>query len=301
MKKLRLASSLMLALFLMFALTSPVYANQEDSITYTALGDSIALGIGANFDAGDPPALNGYTNMLKDHLVRIHDEVFYYNLAVSGLTSTELLGGLSDPLAQDIVAQSDIITISIGGNDLLAPFMMGLFQFLSTYYVDQTGINFVQFMSEFEAWKLDPTNTEYAHFETFFATLANEFINAIPGFYTNWTYIIEGIRYFNEDAEIYVSTVYNPFVNDPVLHDFMDVYIVTLNQVIIMNASVYDYSIVDIYTEFEDYGNPKKLAVGDLSNMAEFFTPNPPVVPVPLHPTDLGYKFIFNLHKDLME
>jgi hypothetical protein len=43
---------------------------------------------------------------------------------------------------------------------------------------------------------------------------------------------------------------------------------------------------VDVYTKFGDYGNPRKLSVWGLAGA------------VPLHPTDRGYKFIYNLLKD---
>ena len=85
------------------------------------------------------------------------------------------------------------------------------------------------------------------------------------------------------------------------LLEWVDPFVQSINAIIMNDTQVqmYDYKVVDVYIAFKDYSNPKKLEVGDLSNLAEFSI-DPETVPVPLHPTDLGYKFIFNLHKDLL-
>ena len=208
-------------------------------------------------------------------------------------------------LVQDAVSRSDFITISIGGNDLLGPFMQELAMSVIPYYYNNEFGTFdlEGLLADLEAWHGDSANPDYAHFNAMFGNLSyNTFPSAIATFASNWALIIGQIRLLNPLATIYVNTGYNPFVNIPLLQAWVDPYVQTVNA-IIMNESLvqmYDYEIVDVYTAFKYYKNPKKLELGDLSNLAEFAL-NPDTVPVPLHPTDLGYKFIFNLHKDLLK
>lgn len=92
--------------------------------TYLALGDSLAVGVGA-----DDPKTQGYVAGVHAWLQQNYDEdIDLHNLAVSGETSTTLVedGQLEEALALirerngDDDARNDVvvITIDIGGNDL---------------------------------------------------------------------------------------------------------------------------------------------------------------------------------------
>lgn len=75
------------------------------------LGDSLTRGI------GDTEG-KGYINLLKEDLLINDSEVKLTNLAVSGATSTDLLKQLSEKGVIRSVSESNIIMITIGGNDL---------------------------------------------------------------------------------------------------------------------------------------------------------------------------------------
>jgi acyl-CoA thioesterase I len=105
---------------------SPEPEEQEPETTYLALGDSLAVGVGA-----DEPDDGGYVALLYDALRE--DEgpliagqriVELENLAVSGETSASMRDGGQLDEAQQRIAESDppvaLITLDIGGNDLLA-------------------------------------------------------------------------------------------------------------------------------------------------------------------------------------
>lgn len=81
---------------------------------YAALGDSLAYGTGATAD-------QGYVDRYKSHLEADNQAtVNLTNLGVPGWTSADLLNALNkNPVFQTAVAGSDVITIDIGGNDLL--------------------------------------------------------------------------------------------------------------------------------------------------------------------------------------
>lgn len=80
---------------------------------YTALGDSIAVGIGATNNYG-------YVNYFKDFLETLYPRVNLTDKAAVGLTSSLLLKQLKEnDSTKESVKKADLITISIGGNNLL--------------------------------------------------------------------------------------------------------------------------------------------------------------------------------------
>jgi len=81
---------------------------------YTAIGDSLTVGFGALPGNGFVPV---YRRLAERHLRTF---VAYDNLGVNGLTSQGLYDYISrNPSFRQLVSQADIITISIGGNDLI--------------------------------------------------------------------------------------------------------------------------------------------------------------------------------------
>jgi len=119
---------------LVFSLPLGALAADGDMV-YTALGDSIAWGTGATEDVG-------YTRLLHEHLERSHGEVEFNLIAEDGVTSEMLLYALSAPGdpegAQAAVAGADLVSISIGGNDLLGPFNEAVSGLLWTHYFNGT-------------------------------------------------------------------------------------------------------------------------------------------------------------------
>jgi lysophospholipase L1-like esterase len=87
-------------------------SSSKHCFQYTALGDSIAFGVGAtnNF---------GYVKYLRDFLETQFSCVNLKNRAVPGFTSSDLLRQLkNDNATREAVKHASLITISIGGNNL---------------------------------------------------------------------------------------------------------------------------------------------------------------------------------------
>ena len=122
----------LLAAFLSLALLAPVApAGAEETPAYVAIGDSLAFGVGAS-----DPATGGYVALTYETLRssdRYRDRgLELINIGVPGATSADLLlpgGQVERALAeirdrQDDTSSSDdnveIITVDIGGNDVLA-------------------------------------------------------------------------------------------------------------------------------------------------------------------------------------
>jgi lysophospholipase L1-like esterase len=87
---------------------------QTDRVSYVALGDSIAEGVAAENSYG-------YVNRFRDALTEIRGEVDLVNVAHGGFATSELLAQLADDEElQSALRSADLITLSIGGNHLLA-------------------------------------------------------------------------------------------------------------------------------------------------------------------------------------
>lgn len=82
--------------------------DEDGAIKYLALGDSIAYGIGS------VPPLTGYVYHYRDFL-SLDARVGLKNLAKPGLTSAGLLAQLAALGEED----ADLVTVSIGGNNVL--------------------------------------------------------------------------------------------------------------------------------------------------------------------------------------
>ena len=114
--------SVILALVFIFIFipVSSNHAAESETITYLALGDSISTGYG----------LAGYTS--KKHspegfTYQIAADLGYklINKAVDGNKSADILNQLNNPLNANYVAEADlakadVITITAGGNDMMA-------------------------------------------------------------------------------------------------------------------------------------------------------------------------------------
>jgi len=258
MNRLRLIP-LVLAVALVLVPTTAL-ATAKRSVVYTAVGDSIAVGTGAT------DASHGYVGLFASHLAQGHRTTTLNRACYNGMTSGLLLGHLTIPAAPHYadfnaaVAGADIITVSIGGNDLLQTV---------------AGIT--------PAYLLNLSDGDRA---LLLGALSAQLNTHIAEFTANWPAIVTRMRYLNPTAKVFVNTVYNPFKAGDGLYELVDPYIRGINGVIVAGAATGDYKIVDVYAKFSDYGNPRKLLVWGLDGA------------VPLHPTDRGYKLIYNLLKD---
>jgi lysophospholipase L1-like esterase len=90
--------------------TMKTKASHKGSLHYLALGDSVALGKGAP---------RGYAVEVADRFKQHQLPVQLDNQGVSGQTSSQLWVALQKPEMRRKIRQADLITITIGGNDLL--------------------------------------------------------------------------------------------------------------------------------------------------------------------------------------
>ena len=117
-----------------------------DDEAYVALGDSVAVGVGAS-----DPATTGYVPIFHEFLLAEEDDLALVNLGHAGDTSSELIahGHLAAALAEIEEGDVEVVTLSIGGNDVRAviPVCSGG---LTPACVSATGTTFATFSGNFD-------------------------------------------------------------------------------------------------------------------------------------------------------
>ena len=244
MRKRILSTLLALCLALSLLPASALAAGGEQK-SYVALGDSITTGYGlAEKEAGFARQVadsNGYT---------------LTNLAKDGATSSMLLTSLSDSEVSSAIASADLITITIGGNDL----MNALYAYLAEEYNTKNGTDIT---AEDVKASLAGTHSEIQQSTMLIlaASKISDFLQsteattALGAFTTNLTNIISAIKGNNSSAEIIVVNQYNPYsrLSTGNLLDLsaLDSAVQALNTAISSGATA-GYTVADVYTAFEE-------------------------------------------------
>lgn len=87
--------------------------SKKTSLYHLALGDSIIRGVGAKQNEN---LVNQFSNKLG---AQIHKKIQFQNEGINGITSSELLKLIQTGRFNEEIKKADIITINVGGNDIL--------------------------------------------------------------------------------------------------------------------------------------------------------------------------------------
>lgn len=217
-----------------------VFAGDEESdrIYYTALGDSISNG----YYGDEEPEVSGYPVLIKEDLQKISGkEVSLAQFSKNGLTTVKLNAVvLAEPEVQEEIAQADLITLTIGANDLLNEFKKVSREILQNETrfstadealaalqqgIEENPLLLVSVASAIGAWDYD-------------------------SFEEQWILAMENIsRYRAEDAQMTVTTIYNPMSGRELpgtLNAVVESVISKMNEIIWNHAEEYDYQVVDL-------------------------------------------------------
>lgn len=186
---------------------------KSNKTTYVALGDSIAAGYGLKGYLANQelPPDDSYQTIVANFL-----KTSPFNYAVSGDNSNDCINLLNLGTADTALKNADIITISIGSNDLLQPFVE---------LVKENGLTFK--LKDYE--------------------ILNQ---KIEEFYVNFDKIIKILKHKAPKAEIYVTNIYNPFNDVIILGEFADSYIRKINKIFNVDSDI--YTVIDLYTLFKN-------------------------------------------------
>lgn len=271
MKKIRTAAALVAAVILCVALAVPaVFAAGEESKVYTVLGDSIAAGYRLEDyqkDGVTPPSSYAALFAGKIGATKVN------NLAKTGSNTADTLTLLSTQTYISAVKEADVITLSMGSNDILGPGGKMICACLGITSLDNAGnavnaTNFLQKMTELSNYINEPEQVKI-------------FNDAISGFEANWTKIIDRIYELNPDAELIVNNFYNPYAaldlgNSIVIGSTVQGYLNRMNQYITSHRYNGNRYVVADVTAVKDQTN-----VGLLPN----FDLDP-------HPNNVGHSMI---------
>lgn len=185
-----LMSSLCMIMCLM---PTAVNANDTDIVKYVALGDSITSGYGLT----DPE------NQAFPALIAKEQNYSVVNRGQAGLTSEGLLTLLADQDVAGDVASADIISITIGGNDL----MNALYAYLAEQFGNGMTADYVK--DQFETNNTVFLAQAISHLDSFGESEIAA--KALTTFGIKLYSIIAAIKKANPDVLIFVSTQYNPY------------------------------------------------------------------------------------------
>lgn len=232
--------------------------------TMLFLGDSIAAGYGLDgYSAGDNYTCRSYSNILKEKYEKeLEDKCGHkmVNEAVSGATSADLLELVNSGKLDDILAESDAVVVSIGGNDLLH-LLIELLGDLG-YSLDSSSFDF--------------KNIDLLTAASQLVTMGNQADEALDGFEENLQLIASAINE-RTNGVLYVQTLYNPleyFEKLDTVVSFSDEKLGRFNKIVADHAEG-QYKVVDVAAAFKGQN-------GEVTNIKRF----------DIHPNFIGHQLI---------
>lgn len=185
-KLLALGSSLCMIMCLM---PTAVHANDTAAVKYVALGDSITSGYGVNESQAFPS------------LIAEKQNYTVVNHGQAGLTSEGLLASLEDSDVAKDVATADIISITIGGNDLMNA--------LYAYLAEKMNLTVEDVKNGLAQNNTAILISAITHIPEF--SKSEIAINALDTFGSKLSQIIFAIKKANPGAMLFVAKQYNPY------------------------------------------------------------------------------------------
>lgn len=237
-------------------------------LVYVALGDSIPDGYYYtslwNYLAGGTDSYS-YIEQFRDELGILPAN--YYDESVSGYNTVDVNNQLSNATIQAAIAKADVITLCIGGNEIMNA-------------VPRT-------LSGLDKYNVDWVTADQGR----------------DAFEANWIGIVDGIEALNPDVTLIVMTVYNPYRTSETSYAKADSYFEDtapgnygLNYIIRNTEALYDaqlsddfdYRIADVYKAFNASSNKDGLT----GFYNSFCDP---------HPNQAGQNLIFAEHNKVYQ
>lgn len=268
---------ILIVLIMVINCSTFVYANETKK--YLALGDSIAYGYGLS-----DISKQSYVSQLAKEL-----EVMANNESVVGMDTSEFLELINKKETEDEIKSADLITISIGSNDLLG-IVVNLIgnAFKVDVSNDEELVNNVKeaFEKASTAEKLQMVGSLYTSLNSDETKQALKL--SVEKYDENWKKIMSKIKQLNSDATVIVTQFYNPYygVDFPLMNDeinfseYVDGYIKQLNASLESNKDL-GYNIAYIYEAFN------KTGVTNVNISVSEFNVDP-------HPNSVGHTIIFD-------
>ena len=246
------------------------------STVYVSLGDSIPRGYGLT-----DPQNQSFPSILAESFKGFSETVKFENAAVDGNTSSDLLQLLKSENSPSLLKDADIITVTIGANNLLKPFSAAMQKVFENSLSD-----------------IDFSNMDSSKFFAVFPQIADDVNSALNSddfnsemkkgldtLKSELPLIFSRLKTISPNAKIYITTVYNPYkglniripntTSAVMLENIANVYILQLNDIIKESASKAEIEVVDIYTAFEESTEQLVNAIVSIIPPVFSFDPHP--------------------------
>ena len=284
--------AILLSLAMLFTLLPPGAALAA-SPSYVALGDSITTGYGLSADN------NVETNKSLSFAAQVatNNNFALNNLAEDGETSASLLDKLTksdDPdyeTVTEAVKSADVITITIGGNDL----MDALYEYLAASYntthpdalttAEQIKAMLTGQDGAVDFWILTSLITPLTQFPA-----SSEFTTALNRFSTNLSSIVSQIKSLNANVRIVVATQYNPYshLSNQTIVNVVNAFDSGIQQLNGKISSQTDIKVADVYSAF----STKNTSENPLCNASFSMDIGNININLDFHPNAKGHKVI---------
>jgi lysophospholipase L1-like esterase len=226
--------------------------------------------------------------------------VDYVNAGVPGIDSYGLFIRVKYcPYNRPLVMDRDLVTINIGGNNLLKPFIAGIFAAFGVVVegdVDNTEITLLA--TSISAMGPVAAQAVFVSLSDPDGPLAAAFKNGIQNFKKEFPRIIGAVRQLAPDSRIIVNNLYNPLKATDPLYAFVDKSIGQINKTINNLAEDGRYTVADVYNAFKYYEGAMDPVMFDpvaavayamAENMAGF------AMSIDPHPNTIGHTIIAEL------
>lgn len=282
-----LAAIIVLCLLVCLA---PIVNAEDTQQCYVVLGDSISTGYGLKENEKPFCQQVTETNSFKSTM-----------FAQDGETTGTLLDKLSDTATAETLASADVITITIGGNDL----MNSLYAYFSNKYNEK----YPDSPKTPEEIKEDLINKNITTIFFFINEISgfaesNEAQSGLADFSVQLNKILFKLKELNPEALIIIAKQYNPYnyIANETKDSFYGTYmtsianafdngVTALNTVIETTAEQYSCSTADVYSAFNNAEeNPCNASVSDSMNSVE----------LDYHPNAYGHQIIADVINDIL-
>jgi len=254
-------------------------------LEYVGIGDSIAYGMSATLGNDYYSKFSAY---LASRALAQNKPFLTFNTAKPGLTSSQLddevSGRTTVTSTRANLPGATVVTISIGGNNLMHP----LLDYVAALYgVSTDDPDFMNVMAA--AVNANPSKLSNAMLWQILlpgSELKNAFAAGVADFKADLPTLISGIKALAPATKIYFLSVNNPLYGNDQFRSFLDGYIVQINNELKARASTYGFTLVDVYTAFNAYTGTQPLVGFNMAGNPATYDP---------HPTDAGHQLIYNL------
>ncbi len=272
---------LLIVMIILLSYMYPItlFANTVSYNKYLALGDSIAYGYGLS----DRDKESYAAKVAKKYNISAPN---FQNLAVSGMTCEKFYEQIQKSEYTEAIKSADLITISIGSNELLGIVKRAVANVTGISEKDSDFVNKAQqaFLKASTIEKVTMLNKIYKYCTS--EETKVEIENAIKTYNEKWVKSIQYIKSQNPDVIIVATEFYNPYYELAFaswdIGGFVDEYIKKMNKILTSYSnSEKEYKIAKIYSAFNTT-NPRMTNVNISTTK---FNVDP-------HPNVLGHEVI---------